>query len=218
MLSPGQEALLAQFRDYLEQTGEEPVADEPQVDLYTLFGELAALKNEIRIESRQVKSALEQFRALVDPLRAGHAAMEEKIQRMHEEPRLAGQEALRPVLLELLELRDRLIASLEMSPARQEDNRFFKRLFRKRQERIEAWHAGQEMLLWRLDQLLTAQEIQPLELLDRPFDPRLARAVRVACHNGVADGVVRTEMRKGFLWHGELLRLAEVVVNKIEEQ
>lgn len=215
MLSPGQEAMLAQFRDYLEQTGEESVADEPQVDLYTLFGELAALKNEIRIESRQVKSALEQFRGLVEPLQAGHAAMQEKIQRLREEQRLAGQETLRPVLLELLELRDRLIASLEMSPAKQGGKRFFKRLFRKQQERIEAWHAGQEMLLWRLDQLLTAQEVQPLELLDRPLDPRLARAVRVERHKGVADGVVLTEMRKGFLWRGELLRLAEVVVNKV---
>ncbi len=91
MWSHTQEALLAQFRTYLEEIsanddgGEPPVA----VDLYTLFGELAALKNEVRIESRQVKGALDQFRGLVEPLQTGNAALQGEIAHLRDSGRYA---------------------------------------------------------------------------------------------------------------------------------
>lgn len=218
MLTPDQEALLNRFRGYLEAGGDQPEGGEERVDLYTLFGELAALKNEVRIESRQVKGALDQFRALVEPLQMGHAALQEEIVRLKEEKRLAGREALRPLLLSLLDLRDRLEAGLTMSPGKRWHRRLFKRLCRKEQEMLDAWRTGQGMLLGRLDRTLTVHEVHPLDLVNRPLDPRLARAVRVERHKGVANGLVLAELRRGFLWHGELLRLAEVVVNQVEER
>ncbi len=48
------EKLIEQFREYLEteQINEEK---SQQTDLFSLFTELAALRNEIKLESRQVK-------------------------------------------------------------------------------------------------------------------------------------------------------------------
>ena len=82
---------------------------------------------------------------------------------------------------------------------------------------LELWREGQSMILRRLDQTLAAQDVYPLEVVTHPLNPRLARAVRVEHHEGVKDGEVLAELRKGFLWQGALLRAAEVVVNKSEE-
>ena len=219
MWSPTHEALLAQFRTYLEEISveEQETAQAVSVDLYTLFGELAALKNEVRIESRQVKGALDQFRGLVEPLQAGQAALQSEITHLRQAERQAAREALRPVLLELLEVRDRLAAGLAMQSDRQLTKKWLKRFCRHEQALLASWRAGQEMTLRRLDQLLASQEVVPMAVLDRPLDPRLARAVRVEVHPEHASGVVVAELRQGFFWQGAVLRPAEVVINKREE-
>ncbi|MBF0310886.1 MAG: nucleotide exchange factor GrpE [Magnetococcales bacterium] len=208
-----QEALIARFRDFLQET---PVADNPErVDLYTLFVELSALKNEVRLESRQVKTALEGFRALTEPLRSGYAALEEENTRLRTDCAEAGGKRLRPLLLELLELRDRMAAGLEATSGRKL-SKLFRRFCRKEEERLAVWREGQEMTLRRLDQILAGLGVEPVAVLHRPLDPRMARAVRAECHKGVAHGLVVSELRRGFLWQGELLRPAEVVVNREE--
>jgi molecular chaperone GrpE len=220
MLSPTQEALLAQFRTYLEESaaGHAPPEEEADpIDLYTLLSELAALKNEVRIESRQVKGALDQFRGLVEPLQNGQAALQSEILHLRDAHRHAARDALRPVLLELLEIRDRIAAGLETKTDQQLSSKLFKPLCRQEQALLAAWRAGQEMTLRRLDQLLASQSVLPMEVLAQPLDPRLARAVRVESHKNIAHGVVVSELRKGFLWHGAVLRPAEVVINRCEE-
>ncbi len=219
MWSPTQEALLAQFRTYLEEmsANDDPPESPEGVDLYTLLGELTALKNEVRIESRQVKGALDQFRGLVEPLQTGQAALQGEIAHWREAGRRAAQEALRPVLLELLEVRDRLAAGLAMKMDQKLSKRVLRRLCRQEQSLLAAWREGQEMTLRRLDQLLASQSVVSIEVMDRPLDPRLARAVRVESHPGVAQGMVVTELRRGFFWQGAVLRPAEVVINKGKE-
>lgn len=219
MLSHAQEVLLAQFRTYLEESGvgAQPTESPAPLDLYTLLGELAALKNEVRIESRQVKAALDQFRGLTEPLQTGQAALQSEITHLREAHRHAAREALRPVLLELLEMRDRMTTGLESKTDQKLSKRLFKRLCRQEQDLLAAWRTGQEMTLRRLDQLLASQSVVPIDLLNRPLDPRLARAVRMESHQGVAHGVVVAELRKGFYWQGVVLRPAEVVINQGEE-
>ena len=215
MLSDAQEALLGQFRTYLEEiaTGEGPEEPSATVDLYTLLGELTALKNEVRIESRQVKGALDHFRSLVEPLQTGNTALRGEITHLRDVQRQAVRESVRPLLLELLELRDRMAAALVFKSAPPVP--FWQRFFMKEQQEIvQAWRVGQEMTLNRLDQLLASQEVVPMVVLGRPLDPRFARAVRLEHHPGVADGCVVAELRAGFLWQGLLLRPAEVVINK----
>ncbi|MEO5334182.1 MAG: nucleotide exchange factor GrpE [Magnetococcus sp. YQC-5] len=225
MLTPEQEGLMAQFRAYLEESatstmgasrGDAEHVERKTVDLYTLFGELAALKNEVRIESRQLKTALEQFRGLVEPLQTGNAALRSEIDRMHEDRRDVAQEALRPVLLELLDIRDRMAAGLEMATDKRATKHLFKRMCHKEWEVMEAWREGQEMTLRRLDQTLAARQVHPINVVGQPLDPRWSRALRVEWHKGMAEGVVVAELRKGFFWGEALLRPAEVVVNKRE--
>ena len=74
--------LLDQFRCYLDGIDEAPPRVETgsaEADLFTVFVELAALRNEVRTESRLVKEALDQFRGVFATLQSSHA----KIGRAH---------------------------------------------------------------------------------------------------------------------------------------
>ena len=51
-------------------------------------------------------------------------------------------------------------------------------------------------------------------LVGRPFDPRRARVVATSPDGSVAEGVVVEEVRTGFLWDDQVLRMAEVIVSK----
>ncbi len=55
-----------------------------------------------------------------------------------------------------------------------------------------------------------------IEVMGRRFDPRLARVVGTTRDAAAGAGIVGEEVRAGFLWEEELLRAAEVIVNKAE--
>ena len=218
MTHSDKESLLEQFRTYLDAVEEEvepdsiSSADAPTVDLYTLFVELAALKNEVRIESRQLKTALDQFRGLVEPLQTGYTALQDGIESARRERQEVVRKSLQPLLLDLLELRDRMLAA-SVDAAERKMSGLTQRLFRKEWEILDLWREGQSMTVRRLDQILASQGVTPLALMGCVLDPHVARAVQVEHRAGVENGIILAEVRQGFLWNGVLLRTAEVVVN-----
>ena len=77
------ETLLDQFRDYLDSLDEVPQtvdAEGPETDLFTVFVELAAMRNEMRTESRLLKEALDEFRGVFGTLQSSHATLEQELQ------------------------------------------------------------------------------------------------------------------------------------------
>jgi molecular chaperone GrpE len=215
------ERMLDRFRAYLEETPESGPVDETdaavgrRTDLYSLFAELAALKNEVRLESRQVKTALDEFKAVFETLHASQNQLTGELDRARAalpEQRKAG---LRPVLLELLELRDRLEAGLRALQNYRPS--LLGRLGGREPALIQAVTQGQDISLRRLEQILSAQQVVALAALGQPLDPHTMRAAEVEHRSKVANGVVTEELRKGYLWQGELLRLAEVKVNRQPE-
>ena len=81
-----------------------------------MFVELAALRNEVRTESRLVKEALDQFRGVFDSCGSSQATLEQELKRVRAEAREQAQAPLRPLLLDVLDLRDRLAAALQPAP------------------------------------------------------------------------------------------------------
>jgi molecular chaperone GrpE len=208
------QALLDQFRCYLDSVEEAPkLADAPGADsdLFTVFVELAALRNEVRTESRLVKEALDQFRGVFGALQSSQATLEQELKRARAEAREGGRTLLRPLLLDLLELRDRLVAGLRQPapPARWLDR------WRRRPE-PESWREGLGITLRRLERLLADRRVVAIEVVGRRFDPRLARVVGATREATVGAGIVVEEVRAGFLWEEEPLRAAEVIVNKAD--
>lgn len=208
------EELTERFRAYLDRVGEGPEesAQKPP-DLYSLLTELAALKNEVKLESRQVKAALDQFRELFDSLRQTNAGVEDERKRRRDAELSSRHSQERGLLLELVELRDRFQAGL-----------------RQAQRYHPGWMArkggagdfakgmveGMNMNLRRFDNILARRGVRPIETLNKPFNPQTMHVVEVERHPNREAGLVVREIRAGFLHKGRLLRPAEVIVNKKE--
>lgn len=213
------ESLLDQFREYLEtiDTVPDPATETPgddSTDLFSVFVELAALRNEVRTESRLVKDALDRFRDVFDTLRSAHATLERDLQHAHADRRDRDQALLRPLLLELLDLRDRLDAALQPSPAPSPAGWLGR--WRRKPAALESWQEGLGITARRLDRILADRRVLRLDLLGKDFDPRLARVVGTTTGEGVAAGRVVAEARAGYLWDDDLLRTAEVIVSKAD--
>ena len=210
------QALIDRFRGYLDmaQDGEEPPDDPGETaDLFSILVEVAALRGEVRTESRLVKEALEQFRGVFDTLQASQATLQRALDRARTETRDQAQSALRPLLLDVIDLRDRLVAALTLSAAAA-GPRWRDRLWRRDRSGVAAWQEGLRMTLRRLNQILLDRRVVATQLAGSPFDPRLARAVGTAADSAVAEGTVIEEVRAGFLWGDQVLRTAEVIVSK----
>jgi molecular chaperone GrpE len=211
--------LIERFRRYLDDMDEtpppEPMAEEAAAgeaaDLYTVFVELAALRNEVGRESRLMKDAFDQFRDVFQTVQSSQAALEQELQRAREREREQERVLLRPLLLDLLDLRDRLAAGLQNPPPPRAP--WYGR-WRRAEPQQEAWQEGLQMTLRRLDRLLHARRVTPIEMLGRRFDPRLGRVIATRDEAGVEAGIVLEQVRAGFLWEDALLRSAEVIVNK----
>ena len=184
-----------------------------EADLFTVFVELAAVRNEVRTESRLVKEALDQFRGVFATLQSSHATLEQELKRVQAEARERGRALLRPLLLELLDLRDRLAAGLQpptappralaRSLAQPAASRAGKLAGRPRHHAAAARpHPG-----------------RPPRGADRDGRaggsiPASARVVGTTQDASIGAGIVVEEVSAGFLWDDELLRAAEVIVSK----
>jgi molecular chaperone GrpE len=207
--------LLEQFATYLDGVEQDGLPATPataeETDLFSVFVELSGLRNEVRTQSRLVKEALDQFRGVFDTLQSSHTAMAQELNRSRAESRGQERALLKPLLLELIDIRDRLEAGLK--PVGRP--RWYERWrFPAKRDAAEVWREGQRMTLRRLDRILADRRIVATETVGRPFDPRLATAVATIENPTFAEGTVVEELRPGFLWQEELLRPAEVVVAK----
>ena len=74
------------------------------------------------------------------------------------------------------------------------------------------------MILRRLDETLARRGVRPLAAAGKRFDPATMHAAETTHHPDREDGQVVAETRVGYLHHGRLLRAAEVIVNKQQDQ
>ncbi len=209
------QALLSRFSDYLAAADDEPEPpDDPGegTDLYSVFVEMAGLRSEVRTESRLVKDALDQFRDVFDLLRTSQAAVQQELDRARSESRDRERAALRPLLLDVIDLRDRLGTALKLVAITRPG--WFEWRFRRSAPGGAEWQEGLRMIVRRLDQVLLDRGIVATQLTGGPFDPKLARVVGTAPDRSVAEGTVIEEVRTGFLWDSQVLRTAEVIVSK----
>ena len=204
--------LVEDFRVCLEQWEEEAAEDDQPIDLRTLLGEMAALKNEVRLESRQFKSALDELKSFGEALSAHIERLARDLDRARGEAAEAQRQAERRLLLGMLDLRDRLQAGADAAAARRPSA--FARLVPGETRFVRALSEGFMFTLQRLDELLATHRVRPIDALGQPLDPQRMRAVGVEAAPDAPVGVVLREARRGYYHGGELLRSAEVIVNK----
>lgn len=79
-----------------------------------------------------------------------------------------------------------------------------------------AFAEGVELTYQDLQRLLRQEGVEPLTAVGQPFDPELHEAVAVVPGDDT-QAVVVDETRKGYLYRGELLRPAKVVVSQAQD-
>jgi len=204
--------LIEQFRAYLEMADE--IIEAPNVtDLFSLFTELSAIRNEVKLEARQFKIALDQLKTTSDLLQSTQNRLLEEIQDRY---RRQQQETVHAFLLEILEIYDRLEAATRIL-----DNykSFIWVYLCKREARVlHSLQEGHAITMRRVTHLLNKYQVYPLEVLHQPFNPHYMQAVDSDSQPQLDNGLVTSELRKGFKWGGEILRPAEVKVNKKDPQ
>lgn len=213
-MDDAKEHLLVQFRTYLEASDATPDSDDRgDPDLFSLLAELAALKNEVKIESKQVKQANEEFRDVFATLRQSNERLAAELARRQQEEQQTARTTERALLLELLDLRDRLHAGHDHANGYQPN--WLARLA-KADEFVTGMAQGLKMNLRRVDELLARRDVSPIVSLGQPFDPKTMTAVQVVADRNREHGEVVEEVRTGYLQDEQLLRTAEVVVNNLE--
>ncbi len=219
------ERLVEQFRA-CPDSGDANSADDDgeAIDLGTLLAEMAALKNEVRLQARQFKSALEQTQALSDALGAHNQALARDLDRARAQSAEAKAQAERGLLLGLLELRDRLQDGLDAQTAWQPAplerlmGMLLGKLVSAGQRHASSLREGSALTLQRLDELMASHRVRPITAVGQPLDPQCMQAVGTAWAPELAEGVVLRELRRGYQQAHQqgavLLRTAEVIVNK----
>jgi molecular chaperone GrpE len=208
------ERLIEEFSAFLETCESGDEAEQP-VDLHTLLAEMAALKNEIRLESRQFKSMLDEMRSFANVLREQNERLNRDLEMAREQTAAGKQKAERALLLEMLDLRDRLQAGRDAGEAHKPS--WLARLIPDESRFNDSLVQGMALTLQRVDDALTSHRVRPLTVTGLPLDPHMMRAVGIETDIDKPDGVVLREARRGFYHGSELLRAAEVIVNKRAE-
>ena len=190
--------LIEQVRACLDSDGSDLDDTDQPLDLHTLLAEMAALKNEVRLQARQFKTALEQTQALGDALGAHSERLQQDLDRARAQATQVKSQAERGLLLGLLELRDRLQAGLDMQAAWRPTT--LQRLLGGDQRFNQSLREGSALTLQRLDELLDSHRVRPIAAIAQPLDPQCMqvwrlngrrRSPRAGCCANCAAGICR---------------------------
>ena len=206
--------LLEEFQSYLEHAdlNQMPGA---QPDLHTLLGEMAGLKAEVKAESRHFKSTLDTLGDALVTVQADNKALTDELAGHEAHLQQQRSEVLRTVLLDIVDIYDRLAVGYGMLQKYHPVASLFRHSKKQDVDFIESFKEGQAMTLKRFEQLLQRHRVYPIECVGKILDPRTMSAVEIANDASLDNGIVLEELRKGFLFEGQVLRLAEVKVNKL---
>jgi molecular chaperone GrpE len=77
---------------------------------------------------------------------------------------------------------------------------------------MKVWIGNFQTVRKLLDKPLSENGVARIENLDQGFDPHWHRASEVKSDPSKPDGTIIDEVKAGYLWHGHVLRKAEVIV------
>ena len=207
--------LLEDFQKYLDQSDLESIATNAQPDLKTLLSELTGLKTEVKVESRQFKNTLDTLSSALTTVQDDNKSLSAELGETAQRLEKQHAETIRTMLLDFIDIYDRLAIGGEMLQNYRPVKSLFKSSRQKDIHFIKRYTQGQAMTVKRLDQLLQRYQVSPIDCLGELLDPVTMRAVETSCLPKLENGRVLEELRKGFMYQSQVLRLAEVRVNKI---
>ena len=207
--------LLEQFQNYLEQSNAEPFSSNEQPDLSTLLSELTGLKTEVKTESRQFKNTLDTLSTALTSVQDDNKALSTELTGYAKRLEQQQHEIMRTMLLDVVDIYDRLVEGADVLHNYRPVTSLFKRSRNKDVRFIKRFNEGQLMTLRRFEQLFQKYKVRTTDCVGKLLDPVTMNAVETGHDPTLGNGIVLEELRKGFLFQDQILRLAEVKVNKI---
>ena len=208
--------VLADFRRWLDDLPEGALEaeaqDSPECDLHDLFAEFAALRQEIRLQNREQAKAVRELGKAAHSYETSTRLIQRREEDLETFEKRIAREAENRCLQATLDIRDALLRGRDAAGALHERPRRFFRPPRG----LDAVVEGYEMALRRFDRMLSRFAVQPLHAIGRPFDSRTMHAVETRRAEELEDGIVAEELLGGFLRGDEVLRLADVAVNRLD--
>ena len=221
MSEPGgdwKQRALDDFRQWLDAAGEEPAEhgepDAGDCDLRDLFAEFAALRQEIRLQNREQARAGRELAAAAERYDAAANRAERCDETLAAFEKRVSRTAEDRCLLETLDVRDALVRGRDAAVRLRDRPRLFGRPPRGAAGVVQ----GYELAISRFDRMLSRFDVRPVQTAGRPFDSRVMHAVEARRVDRIDDGVVVEELRSGFVRHDDVLRLADVAVNRRHEE
>ena len=197
-----------------EDAGDGGTGISPEPDLRDLFAELAALRQEVRLQNREQSKAGRELAQAAARYDGAAELMKRREDDLAAFETRVSREAENRCLRSVLEVRDALVRGLEAATALRERPGLFRRLPRG----IRGVAEGYEIALRRFDRMLSGFGVERLRSAGQPFDARTMHAAEVRRVAGVGSGMVVEELLSGYTRGGDILRLAEVAVNRNERQ
>ena len=207
--------LLKEFQAYLEQTDLAHTFSAEQPDLSTLLAEMSGLRTEVKAESRYFKTTLDTLSNALTALQADNKALTDELAAHDERILQMRSETLRAVLLDMVDIYDRLTVGFGVLQNYQPVSSLFNHSKKQDVRFIKSFKEGQSMTLKRFEQLLQRHNVHAIDCTGKLLDPRTMSAVEIDRDPKLDNGIVIEELRKGFLFENNVLRLAEVKVNKL---
>lgn len=203
--------LLEQFQRYLEQSNFDSVIEHEQPDLHTLLTEMVELKTEVKVEARQFKNTLDTLGSALATVQQDNKNLSGRLLEAQQQQ----DEMMRTMLLEFVDVYERIQAGAELLQNYSPVNTVFKSSRKQDIKFIKQFQQGQNMSLKRFEQLLQRYQVNIIECVGRLFDPAMMKAIETVSDQTLKNGIVLDELHAGFMYKGQVLRLAEVKVNKI---
>lgn len=210
-----QDELLVSLQQYLQQSDFAHLQAQDQPDLTTLFTDLAGLKTEVKAESRQFKATLDALSEALNTLKTDNQSLTDELAAAAERLQQHRREVERGLLLEVVDIYDRLSEGYRVLQNYRPVDALFNHSKKQDVRFIESFGKGQEITLKRLEQLLQRRRVYAIECVGKPFDARTMTTLDIGRDPQCENGIVLEELRKGFLFEDQVLRLAEVKVNKL---
>ncbi|RLA21712.1 MAG: nucleotide exchange factor GrpE [Gammaproteobacteria bacterium] len=207
--------LLEDFQKYLEQSNLDSFTAQEQPDLNSLLSEMTGLKTEVKAEARQFKNTLDTLSSALTIVQEDNKTLAAELVAYGQRLEQQQEKLMRTMLLQMVDMYDRLNTGVEVLQNYQPVNRLFKKSRPKDVHFIERFKEGQMMALRRFEQLLQEHQVKVIDCVGKRLDPVTMSAVETEQDVTRENGLVLQELRKGFLFKGQVLRLAEVKVNKI---
>ncbi len=161
--------------------------------------DIEALKNELQSVREELRKAKESSEGSLNKLKYLMADFDNYRKQMDRQAASKAEVIKAELLLKFLNIRDDYLRALSVA---------------KQSKSEPVVIEGLEGILKNIDSLLASEGVREIETVGTPFDPNVHDAIAYSARDDVADNTVTSEIRKGYILNGKVLRPSLVEISK----